>query len=147
MSSLIPWRGEMDRLRSEMERLYDRFFDLRPIRRFTDDGEWMPSVDVSATEKELIVNAEIPGVEAKDIDVNLAGNVLTIKGERKREHEEKEENLHRVERSYGSFYRSLSLPSEVDADKIKASYKKGVLRVTMPKTKRAAGKRIEIATS
>jgi len=147
MSSLIPWRGEMDRLRSEMERLYDRFFDLRPIRRFTDDGEWMPSVDVSETEKEIIVNAEIPGVEAKDIDVNLAGNVLTIKGERKREHEEKEENLHRVERSYGSFYRSLSLPSEVDADKIKASYKKGVLRVTMPKTKRAAGKKIEIATS
>ncbi len=147
MSSLIPWRGEMDRLRSEMERLYDRFFDLRPIRRFTDDGEWMTSVDVSETAKEIIVNAEIPGVEAKDIDVNLAGNVLTIKGERKREHEEKEENLHRVERSYGSFYRSLSLPSEVDADKIKASYKKGVLRVTMPKTKRAAGKKVEIATS
>ena len=147
MSSLIPWRGEMDRLRSEMERLYDRFFDLRPIRRFTDDGEWMISVDVSETAKEIIVNAEIPGVEAKDIDVNLAGNVLTIKGERKREHEKKEENLHRVERSYGSFYRSLSLPSEVDADKIKASYKKGVLRVTMPKTKRAAGKKVEIATS
>jgi HSP20 family protein len=147
MSSLIPWRGEMDRLRSEMERLYDRFFDLRPIRRFTDDGDWMPSVDVSETAKEIIVNAEIPGVEAKDIDVNLAGNVLTIKGERKREHEKKEENLHRVERSYGSFYRSLSLPSEVDADKIKASYKKGVLRVTMPKTKRAAGKKVEIATS
>jgi HSP20 family protein len=146
MSSLIPWRGEMDRLRNEMERLYDRFFDLRPFRRFTEEGEWMPSVDVSETAKEIIVNAEIPGVEAKDIDVNLDGNVLTIKGERKREHEEKEENFHRIERSYGSFFRTLSLPSEVDGEKIKATYKKGVLRITLPKTKKAAGKKIEIAT-
>jgi HSP20 family protein len=63
----------MDRLKSEMERLYDRFFDLRPFRRFTDEGEWMPSVDFSETAKEIIVNAEIPGVEAKEIDVNLKG--------------------------------------------------------------------------
>jgi HSP20 family protein len=145
MSSLIPWRGEMDRLRSEMERLYDRFFDLRPFRRFTEEGEWMPTVDVSETAKEIIVNAEIPGVEAKDIDVSLDGNVLTIKGERKREHEEKEENFHRIERSYGSFYRSLQLPSDVDGDRIKATYKKGVLCVTMSKTKREAGKKIEIS--
>ena len=145
MSSLIQWRGEMDRLRSGMERLYDRFFDLRPFRRFTDEGEWMPSVDFSETAKEIIVNAEIPGVEAKEIDVNLKGNVLTIKGERKRELEEKEENFHRIERSYGSFYRSLRLPSEVDGEKIKATYKEGVLRITMPKTKKEAGKKIEIS--
>jgi HSP20 family protein len=145
MSSLIPWRGEMDRLRNEMERLYDRFFDLRPFRRFTEEGEWMPTVDVSETEKEIIVNAEIPGVEAKDIDVNLDGNVLTIKGERKREHEEKEENFHRIERSYGSFYRALRLPTEVDGERIKATYKKGVLRITMPKSKKEAGKKIEIS--
>jgi HSP20 family protein len=135
----------MDRLRNEMERLYERFFDLRPFRRFTEEGEWMPSVDVSETAKEIIVNAEIPGVEAKDIDVNLAGDVLTIKGERKREQEAKGENLHRIERSYGSFYRSLRLPSEVDGDKIKASYKKGVLRITLPKTKKATAKKIEIS--
>ena len=145
MSSLIPWRGEMDRLRNEMERLYDRFFDLRPFRRLTEEGEWMPSVDVSETAKEIIVNAEIPGVEAKDIDVNLDGNILTIKGERKREQEEKEENFHRIERSYGSFYRSLQLPSEVDGEKIKASYRKGVLRITLPKIKKEAGKKIEIS--
>lgn len=145
MSNLIQWRGEVDRLRSEMERLYDRFFDLRHFRRFTDEGEWMPSVDFSETAKEIIVNAEIPGVEAKEIDVNLKGNVLTIKGERKREHEEKEENFHRIERSYGSFYRSLRLPAEVDREKIKATYKKGVLRITMPKTKKEAGKKIEIS--
>jgi HSP20 family protein len=102
-------------------------------------------VDVSETEKEIIVNAEIPGVEAKDIDVNLDGNVLTIKGERKREHEEKEENFHRIERSYGSFYRALRLPTEVDGERIKATYKKGVLRITMPKSKKEAGKKIEIS--
>jgi HSP20 family protein len=145
MSSLIPWRGEVDRLRNEMERLYDRFFDLRPFRRFTEEGEWMPTVDVSETEKEIIVNAEIPGVEAKDIDVNLDGNVLTIKGERKKEHEEKEENFHRIERSYGSFYRALRLPADVDGERIKATYKKGVLRIAMPKTKKETGKKIEIS--
>ena len=104
----------------------------------------MPTVDVSETAKEIIVNAEIPGVEAKDIDVNQVGDVLTIKGERKREHEEKEENFHRIERSYGSFYRSLRLPSEVDGDRIKASYKKGVLRISLPKSKKATAKKIEI---
>ncbi len=145
MSSLIPWRGEIDRMRNEMERLYDRFLDLRPFRRFTEEGEWMPTVDVSETEREIIVNAEVPGVEAKDIDVNLVGDVLTIKGERKREHEEKEENFHRIERSYGSFYRSLRLPSEVDGEKIMASYKKGVLRISLPKTKKATAKKIEIS--
>jgi HSP20 family protein len=145
MSSLIPWRGEVDRLRNEMERLYDRFFDLRPFRRFSEEGEWIPTVDVSETAKEIIVNAEIPGVEAKDIDVNLDGNVLTIKGERKKEHEEKEENFHRIERSYGSFYRSLRLPADVDGERIKATYKKGVLRITMPKTEKETGKKIEIS--
>jgi HSP20 family protein len=145
MSSLIPWRGEMDRLRIEMESLFDRFFDLRPLHRFGEEGKWMPAVDLSKTAKEIIVNAEIPGVETKNIDVKYEGNVLTIKGERQREHEEKDENFHRIERSYGSFYRSLRLPSEVDAEKIKASHEKGVLRITMPKTKKEAGKKIEVS--
>jgi len=77
--------------------------------------------------------------------VKFEGNVLTIKGERQREHEEKDENSHRLERSYGSFYRSLRLPSEVDTEKIKASHEKGVLRITIPKTKKEAGKKIEIS--
>jgi len=100
----------------------------------------------SETAKEIIVNAEIPGVETKEIDVNLKGNVLTIKGERQREHEEKDENFHRIERSYGSFYRFLRLPSEVDAEKIKATYEKGVLRIVIPKAKKEVGKQIEIST-
>ena len=145
MSRLIPWRGEMNRMKREMESLYDRFLDLRPLRRLTEEEEWMPVVDVSETAKEIIVNAEIPGVEAKDIGVNIEGNVLTIKGERQREHEEEGENFHRIERSYGSFYRSLRLPSEVDAEKIKATCEKGVLRIVIPKAKKEAGKQIEIS--
>jgi HSP20 family protein len=89
--------------------------------------------------------AEIPGVEAENIDVKVQGNVLTIKGERLREHEEEDENFHRIERSYGSFFRSLKLPSEVDAEKIDASYEKGVLRITLSKGKKEVGKKIEIS--
>jgi HSP20 family protein len=144
MSSLIPWRREMDRLRREMEGLFDRFLDLRPLRRFGEEEEWMPVVDISETAKEIIVYAEIPGMEAKNIDIKLQGNVLTIRGERLREHEEKDENFHRIERSYGSFYRSLRLPSEVVAEEIKASYEKGVLRITIPKGKKEMDKKIEI---
>jgi HSP20 family protein len=125
MSSLISWCREMDRLRREMEGLLDRFLDSRPLRRFGEEEEWMPVVDISETAKELIVYAEIPGVEAKDIDVKLPGNVLTIKGGGLREHEQKDENLYGIERNYGSFFRSLRLPSEVDAEKIKASYETG----------------------
>jgi HSP20 family protein len=145
MARLIPWRAEMDRLKREMEGLFDRFLDSRPLRRFGEEDEWMPVVDISETANEIIVYAEIPGVEAKDIDVKLQGDVLTIKGERLREHEEKDENFHRIERSYGSFFRSLRLPSEVEAEKIQANYEKGVLRITIPKAKKEVGKKIEIS--
>jgi HSP20 family protein len=144
MSSLIPWRGEVERLRNEMERLYDRFFDLRPFHR-AEDGDWVPFLDVSETSTEVIVKAEIPGMESKDIDVSLEGGTLTIKGERKQEHEEKDENFHRIERSYGSFYRSLRLPAEVDSENVKATYKKGILRISLPKTKKETGKKIEVS--
>jgi len=87
----------MDRLKREMQSIFDRFLDLRSSRRFSEEEKWMPVVDVSETSKEIIVNAEIPGVEAENIDVKLEGNVLTIKGERQREHEEEEENFHKVD--------------------------------------------------
>jgi HSP20 family protein len=143
MSSLTPWRGEISRLRNEIERLYDRFFDSRPFHR-ADEGEWIPSVDVSETAREVIVKAEIPGMDAKDIHVSLEGEMLAIKGERKQERQEKEENFHRIERSYGSFYRSIRLPSEVDPDKVKATYKKGILKVNLAKTEKETGKKIEV---
>ena len=143
MSGLIPWRSEVNRLRNEIERLYERFFDLRPFHH-VEEGEWIPTLDVSETAREVIVKAEIPGMEAKDIHVALEGGMLTIKGERKQEREEQEENFHRVERSYGSFYRSIRLPSEVDPDQVKATYKKGILKINMPKTEKETRKKIEV---
>ena len=144
MSKLIPWRGEIDRLRNEMDRLYDRFFDWRPFQRFSEEGEWLPSLDVSETSKEIVVKAELPGLEPKDIDVSLDGNVLTLRGERRQEKEENDESFHRVERSYGTFSRSVRLPAEVDQTQIKATYKRGVLKIRLPKSKKAEGRRIEV---
>ena len=149
MVSLIPWteRKELDRFRSEMDRLFDRFFDIPPLRRFVRESEWFPAMDVSETSKEVIVNAEIPGMDPKEIDISLNGRVLTVKGERNREHEEKDKNFHRVERRYGAFARSVELPAEVEAGKIDATYKDGVLKINLPKTKEQHTKKIEIKTS
>ncbi|MBW2031884.1 MAG: Hsp20/alpha crystallin family protein [Deltaproteobacteria bacterium] len=149
MAGLIPWRErrEIDRLRGEIDRLFHDFFDMRPFRLPFQGGDWIPAVDVSETGKEIVVNAEIPGMSAKDIDISLNGRVLTIKGEKKQEQEEKEKNFHRLERRYGSFSRSFELPVDVDADKVKASYKNGVLNLTLPKAKEQEAKRIEIKTA
>jgi HSP20 family protein len=127
-----------------MDRLWDDFFGpgrkaLRPM-----EMEWAPAVDVSETADQVVIKAEVPGMEAKDIDISLAGDVLTIKGEKKSEREEKKENYHLVERTYGSFSRSLKLPTAVDADKIEASYKQGVLTVSCPKKEEVKPKAIEI---
>lgn len=92
MLDLVPWhRRELDRFRSDMDRLFNRFFDLGLPELGLSESEWMPSVDVSETGKEVIVNAEVPGMEPKDIDISLSGNMLTLKGERKREEEKKGE--------------------------------------------------------
>ena len=149
MLDLIPSRErrQLDRFRSEMDGLFDRFFDWRPFDLTVREGEWMPTVDVSETGKEVIVKADIPGMEAKDIDISLSGRVLTLKGEKRSEHEEKEESYHRVERRYGSFSRSFELPADVDVNKVKAIYKDGVLKLSLPKTKEQTVKKIEIKTA
>ena len=151
MKDLIRWKkGEdwgLTQMRREMDRLFDRFFEALPFRGLAETGGWTPSVDVSETEKEIIVRAELPGMDPKEIDISLSGNVLTIKGERKHEREEKKENFHLVERGYGSFSRTLQLPAEVRADKIKATYKDGVLNVSMPKTAPEAVKKIVVKTA
>jgi HSP20 family protein len=91
-----------------------------------------------------VVKAEVPGMDPKDIDISLSNGVLTIKGKKKQEREEKEENYHLLERSYGSFTRSVQLPGEVQSDKISASYRNGVLKVTLPKSEEAKKKEIKI---
>ncbi|MDA0991421.1 MAG: Hsp20/alpha crystallin family protein [Verrucomicrobia bacterium] len=132
-------------LHKEVDRLFDDFMgDFRPWRsgmRLWDDsdGELVPKVDVSETDKEVQVTADLPGIDEKDIEVTLSDGVLTIKGERKAEKEEKDEkkSFHRIERSYGLYRRSIALPNEVEEDKIKADFAKGVLTIKMPKTAKA----------
>ena len=126
-----------------MDRLWDSFSG-RPRKRGEEEGEWLPSLDVSETKDEYVVKAEIPGIDPKDIDISLSDGMLTIKGEKKQEKEEKEENYHLVERSYGTFTRSIQLSGEVQAEKIKAEYKNGILKVVLPKSEKAKQKEIKI---
>lgn len=142
---IMEWKPfrEVSRLRNEMDRLWDDYFGSGR-RAFKMEDTWVPSVDVSETNDTIVVRAEIPGMESKDIDISLSGDILTIKGEKKSEREENEENYHLVERNYGSFTRSLRLPIGVEAEKIEASYKQGVLTVTCPKKEEVKPKPIEI---
>jgi HSP20 family protein len=128
-SSLTPWR--------EMDELFDRMFDLRRWMRTLPaevEFEWRPATDVIETDKEIVFKAELPGVKKEDVSVELEGDTLTIKGERKEEKEEKGKKMHRVERVYGSFMRSFTLPDNVDTKAIRAEMKDGVLEVHLPKT-------------
>jgi HSP20 family protein len=149
MNSLIPRKQErqLTTLRREMDRLFDRFFEGWPFRLLAEEAGWEPSLDVSETAKEILVKAELPGMDPKDIDLSVRGDILTLAGERKQEKEEKGENFHRVERTYGSFSRSVRLPAEVDPGKVDATYKDGVLKITLRKTKEAASKKIEVKSA
>ncbi|MHC4661353.1 MAG: Hsp20/alpha crystallin family protein [Planctomycetota bacterium] len=112
--------------------LFDNFFEnfgLEPSR----EAGWSPRLDISETETEFVVKADVPGVDPKELDISLEDDILTVSGEKKEEHEEKEENYHRIERSYGSFSRSIKLPSNVDSSKIEAGSKDGVLKLVIPK--------------
>lgn len=142
MRALAPWTG-MPALRREMDRFFDRFFEPR-WDDFEGTSEWWPRMDLSETKDALVVKAEIPGVDEKDIKVSLQEQTLTITGEKRHQKEEKDEQFHRVERSYGSFARAWRLPSSVDGSKVTAQFKDGVLTVTMPKTPAAKGTVIPI---
>jgi HSP20 family protein len=107
---------------------------------------WSPAVDIYETEGEIIVKAELPGVDRKDISLNLEKNVLTLKGERKFEKETKEENYHRIERAYGGFSRSFAIPATVDEEKIRADYKDGILKIALPKKEQIKPKQIQIGS-
>jgi HSP20 family protein len=124
--------------RQEMDKLMENFlggFDLRSLGGKPE--VFTPRIDVVDTDKEIRVSAELPGLDEKDIDVSLTKESLTIKGEKKEEKEEKGKDYYRSERSYGSFTRTIPLPLQVEAEKVTASFKKGVLTVTLPKTKQA----------
>jgi HSP20 family protein len=126
-----------------MDRLFERFLgEALGLDRPT--GLWTPQTDVTETKDSVSIKAELPGVEAKDVEVSVSGDMLTIKGEKKQEKEEKDEHRHMVERTYGAFSRMMRLPAPVAADKIKATFKNGVLTVTLPKTEEAKPKAIPV---
>jgi HSP20 family protein len=150
-SSLLPKRRGYDpfaRLHQEVEKVFEDFGRMMPMR-WPGDGEMADfKIDMSETDKEIRVTAELPGVEEKDVEVTLSGDLLTIKGEKKLEEERKKENYHVVERSYGAFERTFRLPYEVEEKDIAAEFDKGVLRIVLPKPAeaRAETKKIEVKT-
>lgn len=137
-------------LRNQIDRVFDTFLSgfgpvtsaLSPFmgsmgRSLMGRSEMSPQVDVSETDEALVITADLPGMEEKDVDITLANGVLTLKGEKKDEREEKEPNYHLMERSYGSFSRSFRLPETVDQDKCQATFDKGVLKISLPKAESA----------
>lgn len=152
MRNLIPWRRKKknDVMLAELRRedLFGRFFD-DPFALTTDffsDHSRFPRMDVSDRKKEIIVEAEIPGMEKKDIDVRLNGRRLVISGQRSWNREEKEKDYICCERSYGSFHRSVELPADIDESKVDAVYKNGVLKLVLPKTRESQARTIDIKT-
>jgi HSP20 family protein len=139
-----PWR-ELAEMEHEMEDMFAPFFRGFPWRaRPERTWRWAPAVDMVERNGEIVLRADLPGLAEKDVAVSVQDGMLTIRGERKEEHEEKEESYYYCERSLGAFVRSVPLPPGVDADKIKATFKNGVLEVHVPKSKESAAKTIEI---
>ena len=140
-----PFR-DLNMLQDRMNRMFD---DAGRGFRNGDEAAatttWSPAVDIFETEGEIVVKAELPGMNREGITLNLEKNVLTLKGERRFEKETKDENYHRIERSYGGFSRSFSIPATVDEEKIRADYKDGVLKIVLPKKEQAKSKQIRIA--
>jgi HSP20 family protein len=141
-----PFR-DMVTLRERMNRLFDEAFEGRGEEREMFKGAWYPSVDIYEKERELVLTAELPGIDENDIDIEVEGNTLTLKGKREIEKETKEDDYHRIERSYGSFFRSFTLPTNVDGGKIKAEHNDGLLKITMPKKPELKPKKVRILKS
>jgi HSP20 family protein len=137
-----PW-GMLDQLRREMDQMFD-------LQRSGDNGssvatsDWTPAVDIKETKDAFVIEADIPGVDPKDIEVHMEDGVLSIRGEKKSEKTEEHEGYKRVERTSGSFYRRFSLPDTADADKINAKSKHGVLEITIPKQEKTHPRKISV---
>ena len=134
-------------LQREIDRLFEDFSRGFPTIAGNGATALMPSIDVTETDKEIEITAELPGLEEKDVQINVADNILTIRGEKKAEKEQKDKNYRLVERSYGSFERTLELPEGVNADAIKANISKGLLKVTVPKPAPTQAKKIEVKSA
>ena len=144
--NIIRWTPFRDlvTVREKMNNIFEEAFSSRGEEKDMIASTWTPSVDIYENENELVLSAEAPGIEDKDIEIKIENNTLSIQGERKIEKETKEENYHRIERSYGSFYRSFTLPTNINQDNIKAEYDNGVLRISMPKKPELQPKKVKV---
>jgi HSP20 family protein len=156
--NLIPWKTKPDKniqrgeiampgLRDELDHLIDRFFNYPFATSLADTFRgWGGGLrtDLVESDDEVTVRAELPGVDPKDVEISVANGILTISGEKKAEHEEKRQDYHYAERQFGSFHRSIQLPPYVDADKVDAAFKHGVLTVTMAKQPDAKPRKIKV---
>jgi HSP20 family protein len=149
--AIVRWEPFRDlvTMQDRMNRIFDDAF--RGVNRGGSEedwalgGAWAPAVDIYEQDGNLVLKAELPGIDSKDVDVRVENNVLTLRGERKFEYDVKRENYHRVERAYGTFSRSFTLPNVVNTEKIKAEFNDGVLRVTLPQREEAKPKQISIS--
>lgn len=151
--SIVKWSPmkELESMRRDIERLFEEFFEPAPRRRRLwsrlEPGVVVPNVDMYDRKNEIVVKAELPGIEKENIDLKITENNLTIKGELKKEEEVKEEDYYSRERTYGSFTRTIALPTEVDSSKAKATFKNGILEIILPKKEEAKPKEIKIEVS
>lgn len=143
--TVVRWEPlrELSSLQSEMNRLFDGLFEA-PAGTGTTPRRWIPPMDLVETEEHFVLRADLPGVSEEDVKIELDDQVLTISGERKSDHETRKEGFYRVERAFGAFSRSLTLPQGVDADAVSASFNQGVLEVRIPKPEQAKPRRITI---
>ena len=147
--ALIRWTPirSMMSFRDEMDRLLDDFYGRMAPSGESYEGDWLPAMDMKETDNEVVAHVELPGLSKNDIKVSVKNDVLSITGEKRAEKTEEKENIHRVERTYGYFKRSVVLPVEVDSEKVKATFKDGVLRITLPKVESKKPKEIPIQVS
>lgn len=142
LETLKPYR-KPGTIRNEIDNLLHEFFG-GPIHTGPLVGEWLPAADMTESEDSVFIKAELPGIEEKDMELNIRGNILTIRGEKKHVKEDKTENHYLGDRYYGSFRRTFQLPADIDPDKAAASFDKGVLKISVPKVEEGKTKKIEI---
>jgi HSP20 family protein len=148
---VTPWRpfSGLSRMERDMERMFGSFFgrrllDFRLPERIREIGVREPAIEVYEEKNDIVVKAEVPGMKKEEIEVNITENLLTIKGEKKKEEEIKKKDYYYSERSYGSFERSIEIPHAVHSDKARASFKDGVLEIRLPKTEEAKRKEVKL---
>jgi len=149
--ALIRWEPvrELSTIQNEMNRLFNTFFDAPGTTQGASGGgtlrRWIPAMDLLETQEEFVLRADLPGLSDGDVNIELEDNVLTIAGERKAEHEENKEGYYRVERAWGSFSRSLTLPEGINPEAVKASFDRGVLEVRIPKPEQRKPRKVAIS--